>query len=186
MCTIEYTQLDALSKKKPDSGLPFSICRPGMIIGHSRTGRFRTFNTVYYILKQVLLGKMRFLPIQKDTPLNLVPVDYVTDAALKIAESDSADGMTFHLTCPAEKAIAQSRKILAQLGVREQDQFSGILNAGHPGGMLPLTEKEKDSLHHPSLPENLYVSDATILPCSMGNPPMLTIMALAKKIAAGL
>ena len=85
-----------------------------------------------------------------------------------------------------EKAIAQSRKILAQLGVREQDQFSGILNAGHPGGMLPLTEKEKDSLHHPSLPENLYVSDATILPCSMGNPPMLTIMALAKKIAAGL
>ncbi|MBQ9642860.1 MAG: AMP-binding protein [Lachnospiraceae bacterium] len=86
------------------SGLPFSICRPGMIIGNSRTGRVRTFNTIYYILKQVLLGKMRFFPIHKDTPLNLVPVDYVADAVLKIAESDSADGMTFHLTCPAEKA----------------------------------------------------------------------------------
>ena len=104
MCTNEYTQLDALSKKKPDSGLPFSIYRPGMIIGNSRTGRVRTFNTVYYILEQVLLGKMRFPPIRKDTPLNLAPADYVADAVLKIAESDSADGMTFHLTCPAEKA----------------------------------------------------------------------------------
>ena len=57
------------------------------------------------------------------------------------------------------------------------------LNAGHPGGMLPLTAAEKDSLHNPNLPENLYVADATILPKAMGNPPILTIMALARKIA---
>ena len=42
----------------------------------------------------------------------------------------------------------------------------------------------EDSLHNPALPENLYVADATILPKAMGNPPILTIMALAKKIAA--
>ena len=29
----------------------------------------------------------------------------------------------------------------------------------------------------------LYVADASILPKAMGNPPILTIMALAKKIA---
>ena len=49
--------------------------------------------------------------------------------------------------------------------------------------MLPLTEAEKDTLHNPALPYNLYVADATILPKAMGNPPILTIMALAKKIA---
>jgi choline dehydrogenase-like flavoprotein len=49
-----------------------------------------------------------------------------------------------------------------------------------------LTEGERDSLHDPRLPENLYVADATILPRAMGNPPILTIMALAKKIAAML
>ena len=49
--------------------------------------------------------------------------------------------------------------------------------------MLPLTAAEKDTIHHPSLPDNLYVADATILPRSMGNPPILTIMALAKKIS---
>ncbi len=46
-----------------------------------------------------------------------------------------------------------------------------------------LTPSEKDTLHSPVLPDNVYVADATLLPKSMGNPPILTIMALAKKIA---
>ena len=81
-------------------------------------------------------------------------------------------------------AVAQSREILERLGIPERDQFLGTLNAGHPGGMLPLTEKEKDTLHPSPLPENCYVADATLLPRSLGNPPMLTLMALAKKIAS--
>ena len=82
-----------------------------------------------------------------------------------------------------EEAVEKCRQILERLGVPRDKQFLGTLNAGHPGGMLPLTEKEKDSLHNPALPNNLYVADATILPKSMGNPPILTIMALSKKIA---
>lgn len=82
-----------------------------------------------------------------------------------------------------ERAVAQCREILEKLGVPREKQFLGTLNAGHPGGMLPLTEAEKDSLHNPRLPQNLYVADATLFPKSMGNPPILTIMALAKKIA---
>ena len=81
------------------------------------------------------------------------------------------------------RAISQSREILARLGVPMENQFLGILNAGHPGGMLPLTAAEKDTLHNSVLPDKLYVADATILPKSMGNPPILTIMAPAKKIA---
>ena len=81
------------------------------------------------------------------------------------------------------EAVLLCRDILLRLGVPLDQQFLGTLNAGHPGGMLPLTSGEKDTLHSPSLPENLYVADATILPKAMGNPPILTIMALAKKIA---
>ena len=60
--------------------------------------------------------------------------------------------------------------------------FLGTLNAGHPGGMLPLTERESQTLHHACLPPNLYVADATLFPNSLGNPPILTILALAKRI----
>lgn len=68
-------------------------------------------------------------------------------------------------------------------GAKEEDIFLGTLNAGHPGGMFPLTEAEKDTLHSAKLPENLYIADATLIPKAMGNPPILTIMALSKRIA---
>lgn len=73
-----------------------------------------------------------------------------------------------------------------QLGANPQDIFLGTLNAGHPSGMLPLTSAEAETLHSPLLPDNLYVSDATILPQSLGLPPMLTIMAMAKRIAKNI
>lgn len=81
------------------------------------------------------------------------------------------------------KGTAQCKEILRRLGIAEKDMFLGIVNAGHPGGMLPLTSMDAETLHPGRLPANLYVADGTILPEAMGNPPILTIMALAKKIA---
>jgi hypothetical protein len=82
------------------------------------------------------------------------------------------------------KAVSLCMDIVEQLGVPKEEQFLRTLNAGHPGGMLPLDEHSAKTLHDSSLPANLYVADATILPRPMGNPPILTIMALAKKIAS--
>ncbi len=82
-----------------------------------------------------------------------------------------------------QAAVADCKAILGKMGIKEKDMFLGTLNAGHPGGMLPLTAEEADSFHNPRLPENLYIADATLLPESMGNPPIWTIMALAKRVA---
>jgi len=49
--------------------------------------------------------------------------------------------------------------------------------------MLPLTANEAESLHPPGLPENLYLADPTLFPVSLGKPPILTITALAKRVA---
>lgn len=80
--------------------LPFVICRPGMIVGDSRTGRAKNFNTVYYVMKRMLLGRLRVLPVKRDQRLNVVPVNYVAEAVAKLGFSEASEGRTFHLTCP--------------------------------------------------------------------------------------
>ncbi len=119
------------------------------------------------------------------------PMEEIASIMIKMAdeEAGSADGrhirkrLTEHDRARMARAVAQSREILARMGVPAERQFLGTLNAGHPGGMLPLTARERETLHHSALPDNLYVADGTILPKAMGNPPILTIMALAKKMA---
>jgi choline dehydrogenase-like flavoprotein len=49
--------------------------------------------------------------------------------------------------------------------------------------MLPLTEASAPVVHDDRLPENVFVADASLFPRSLGNPPILTIIALAKRVA---
>lgn len=81
-----------------------------------------------------------------------------------------------------KQGVADCKEILQQMGAREEDIILGTLNSGHPGGMLPLTPAEAETLHASCLPDNLYVADASLLPQALGLPPILTIMALAKRI----
>ncbi|HUI64559.1 MAG TPA: GMC family oxidoreductase N-terminal domain-containing protein [Bacteroidota bacterium] len=82
-----------------------------------------------------------------------------------------------------EEASAVCAEILCRLGVKKEEVVRGTVNAGHPGGMLPLTAKDVESMHPSALPELLYAADSTLFPSSLGNPPMLTIMALAKRVS---
>jgi choline dehydrogenase-like flavoprotein len=81
------------------------------------------------------------------------------------------------------EGIAVCKEVLERFGLARGETFLGTLNAGHPGGMLPLSAAEAKTLHSSRLPENLYVADATLFPCSPGNPPILTIMAMAKRMS---
>lgn len=82
-----------------------------------------------------------------------------------------------------QQGVEHCREIFAKLGIQKEALFLGTLNAGHPGGMFPLTENEVQNFHHAALPENLYLADATLIPQSLGNPPILTIIALAKRVS---
>ena len=120
-----------------------------------------------------------------------MPAHDIASIMVKFADSSegSFDGkrlhkrLTSHDEAIVERSVEESKQILERLGVRREDMFLGTLNAGHPGGCLPLSEAEAETFHHDSLPANLYVADASLFPHSMGNPPMLTIMALAKRVA---
>jgi choline dehydrogenase-like flavoprotein len=82
-----------------------------------------------------------------------------------------------------EEAAFTCAEIFQRAGVGKNRLFFGTINAGHPGGMLPLTAAQARTFHDPRLPENLFVADASLFPASLGNPPILTIMAMAKRIA---
>ncbi len=82
-----------------------------------------------------------------------------------------------------DRGVKQCREILSRMGISKEETFLGILNAGHPGGMLPLTEETQETVHDLRLPENLYVADATLFPRSAGLPPILTVMALSLRVA---
>lgn len=119
------------------------------------------------------------------------PMDGMASFMIKLADTELGDVHDGHMQKTLttadhdylKRGVDDCREILLRMGAKAQDIFLGTLNAGHPGGMLPLTAAEAETLHSPLLPDNLYVADATILPQALGLPPMLTIMALAKRIA---
>jgi len=111
---------------------------------------------------------------------------------IKLADESvgSVSGGKVHkLLTPADRsrldeAVDVATEILAGFGADPHAVFLGTVHAGHPGGMLPLTEASAPTMHDDRLPENAYVADATLFPRSLGNPPILTIIAMAKRIAA--
>ena len=85
------------------AALPLTVCRPGMIVGNSQTGRTRNFNTVYYVLKLMLQGRLLCLPVSRTQTVNVVPVDYVAQQVVALTMNQQAEGKTFHLTAPKEQ-----------------------------------------------------------------------------------
>jgi choline dehydrogenase-like flavoprotein len=73
-------------------------------------------------------------------------------------------------------------EILERIGAPGETHFLGTLHAGHPGGALPVTSGP-DPFHDDRLPENVWVADASLIPAPLGKPPILTIMAMAKRVA---
>jgi nucleoside-diphosphate-sugar epimerase len=76
-------------------GLPLQILRPSIVVGDSRTGRTTSFNVLYGPLKAFARGAIPAIPARRSSPVDIVPVDYVADRTVQLAE-DGPDG-TFHL-----------------------------------------------------------------------------------------
>jgi thioester reductase-like protein len=76
-------------------GVPLQVLRPSIVVGDSRTGRTSSFNVLYGPLKALARGAIPAIPGRRGSPVDVVPVDYVADQAVDLAEHGS-DG-TYHL-----------------------------------------------------------------------------------------
>ncbi len=124
-------------------------------------------------------------------PVWRYPAKDILGIMIKLADmntgSISKRGLRKTLTAEDKQGFKQGIEICTEMiqrfGTSEEDIFLGTINAGHPGGMLPLTEQESKTFHSERLPDNLYVADATLIPKALGNPPILTIIAIAKRVS---
>jgi len=84
--------------------LPVVIFRPSIIIGDSRTGYTTLFNVIYIPLRLIDSGTLDTIPARGDTLLDLVPVDWVTDAMVYLMRQGESVGRAFHLTAGPSRA----------------------------------------------------------------------------------
>ena len=79
------------------------------------------------------------------------------------------------------EGVATAGFILEKAGVDPTTIASTLYRGAHPGGTAPIGEIV-DSNQETNI-KGLFVSDASVLPLSPGKPPILTILALSKRLS---
>ena len=79
------------------------------------------------------------------------------------------------------EGVATAGLILEKMGVDPNTIGSTVYRGAHPGGTAPIGKIVDSNLETEI--SNFFVCDASVLPISPGKPPILTILALAKRLA---
>jgi thioester reductase-like protein len=91
--------------------LPVTVLRPGLVVGDSVTGEIDRFDGPYLFVLLILTAPAELslpLPARGDAPLNLVPMDYVVNAACALMDDPAALGRVVHLV---DHAPLHARKV---------------------------------------------------------------------------
>lgn len=113
------TKHEAEALVRSSTGLPWRIYRPGMVVGHSRSGEIDKIDGPYYLFKPIQRIRDK-LPAW--TPLigfegghvNVVPVDFVAAALAHLVHAPGQDGKCFHLTDPRDLRIGTVLNLFAK------------------------------------------------------------------------
>lgn len=79
------------------------------------------------------------------------------------------------------EGVATAGFILEKAGVDPKTIGSTVYRGAHPGGTAAIGKVVDSNLETEI--DNLFVCDASVLPISPGKPPILTILALSKRLA---
>lgn len=124
--------------------LPITILRPGIIVGDSRSGEIDKFDGPYYLLVLIVSSPIDVhlpLPGRGSAPLNLVPIDFVINAAVALSRDPRAVGGTFHLTDPAPFAARTVYELVAQRADKKAPR--GVIPTGLARALLKAPGLER-------------------------------------------
>jgi thioester reductase-like protein len=77
--------------------LPILILRPSIVVGERSSGWTSSFNVLYPPLKAFSRGAYPVIPARRSTPVDVVPVDYVADAAFELVSRSDDNLGVYHL-----------------------------------------------------------------------------------------
>lgn len=124
-----------------------------------------------------------------------IPDDSVTDndiLSIMVKTPDECKGYidddgevyktnTIHDIRYLAEGVATAGFILEKAGVDPNTIGSTVYRGAHPGGTAKIGDVVDSNLE--TKVSNLFVCDASVLPISPGKPPILTILALSKRLA---
>jgi thioester reductase-like protein len=109
----ESTKFES-EKDVVQSGLPYTVYRPGVVWGDSKTGETAKFDGPYTVMGAMEKVPYMFLDGPKDATMNVVPVDYVVEGLSLLSATPISLGRTYHLTDPDGKDVRTLTRILAR------------------------------------------------------------------------
>ncbi|MEZ5663811.1 MAG: SDR family oxidoreductase [Burkholderiaceae bacterium] len=104
---------------RQESRLPWTVYRPALVVGDSRTGEMDKIDGIYYFfkliqrLRQILPPWMPGIGMEGGR-INIVPVDYVVDALDYLSHHHRASGKCFHLVDPKGYRVGDVLDILSK------------------------------------------------------------------------
>jgi thioester reductase-like protein len=107
--SYEQSKFEAEQLVRAEPGLPFTIMRPSIVVGDRRSGWTAAFNVLYWPLRAFARGLFTAVPAVPTAPVDVVSIDYVTDAIHELCEADGGGGIgeTYHLTAGAHASTIQ-------------------------------------------------------------------------------
>jgi thioester reductase-like protein len=161
----EETKFQAeLLVRRAQGDIPATVLRPSIVVGDSRTGEIDRFEGPYALAILLVASPVAVpLPLPGDAvaPLNVVPVDFVIEAARAISESPAGVGRTVHLVDPSPLSARRVYEMIAERAGKKLPPvsvptrlFQGLLQ-------LPLFDRLVRS-HRPAIE---YVNHLAIYNC---------------------
>ncbi len=150
--------------RRAQSSLPATIFRPSIVVGDSRTGEIDRFEGPYALAILLVASPLAVpLPLPGDAvaPLNVVPVDFVVDAARSIASNPAGAGKTVHLVDPSPLSARRVYELIAAHAGKKLPSVSVPARAFQALLQLPLLERFS-GVHRPAIE---YVNHLAIYNC---------------------
>jgi nucleoside-diphosphate-sugar epimerase len=150
----ERTKFEAERRVRAARGVRATVYRPSVIVGDSRTGYTGSYHGFYRFLElaarlatppfrpAATAGEGRRvlplrLPFTGDEPRDLVPVDWVARAVVRIVNRPRCHGRTYHLVAPAPVTVREIKEVAADVLGIDGSSWGGAAVSRDP---TPLEE----------------------------------------------